>query len=174
MMSGLRIRDAARADTDALLEIYRPYVLDTAVSFELEPPTAAEFAQRIAGAQSQWAWLVAERDGELLGYAYGSAFRSRAAYRWSVETSAYVHAAHRGQGVGRALYERLLALLADKGYCTAYAGIALPNEASVRLHRALGFRDVGTFRRAGRKFGRWHDVSWWQRELRDEPPAEPR
>ena len=88
MMSGLRIRDAARADTDALLEIYRPYVLDTAVSFELEPPTAAEFAQRIAGAQSQWAWLVAERDGELLGYAYGSAFRSRAAYRWSVETFA--------------------------------------------------------------------------------------
>jgi phosphinothricin acetyltransferase len=173
-MTDLRIRDAVSADTEALLAIYRPFVLETSVSFELTPPSAAEFGQRIAAAQSQWAWLVAERDGALLGYAYGSAFRSRPAYRWSVETSAYVHAAHRGQGVGRALYERLLRLLADKGYCMAYAGIALPNEASVRLHEALGFRDVGVFRRAGRKFGQWHDVSWWQRELRDLPPSEPR
>lgn len=172
-MTQLLIRDARSADTEALLAIYRPFVIDTSASFELEPPSAAEFERRIAAAQSQWAWLVAEQAGEVLGYAYGSSFRSRAAYRWSVETSAYVAAAHHGQGIGKALYARLLDLLAEKGYCMAYAGITLPNEASVRLHTSLGFRDVGVFRRAGRKFGGWHDVSWWQRVLRDEPPSEP-
>jgi phosphinothricin acetyltransferase len=171
-MTDLRIRDAVSADTEALLAIYRPLVVETSVSFELEPPSAAEFEQRILAAQSRWAWLVAERGDQLLGYAYGSSFRSRAAYQWSVETSAYVHGAHRGQGVGKALYARLLAVLADRGYCTAYAGITLPNEASIRLHRSLGFGEVGVFRRAGRKFGRWHDVSWWQRELRERPPVE--
>lgn len=169
-MSELTIRDAVSADTQALLAIYRPFVTETAVSFEMEPPSAAEFERRVADAQSKWAWLVAERDGEILGYAYGSSFRSRAAYQWSVETSAYTHGAHRRQGVGRALYERLLGVLANKGYCTAYAGIALPNDASVRLHGSLGFSEVGVFRRAGRKFGRWHDVSWWQLELRGSPP----
>ena len=170
-MSELRIRDAVSADTGALLAIYEPYVIETSVSFELTTPSAEEFEQRIVAAQSRWAWLVAERRGEVLGYAYGSSFRSRAAYQWSVETSAYVGAAHHGQGVGKTLYARLLSVLADKGYCTAYAGITLPNEASVRLHRALGFVDVGVFRRAGRKFSAWHDVSWWQRPLRDEPPV---
>lgn len=170
-MSELRIRDAVSADTEALLGIYRPFVLETAVSFELEAPSAVEFERRIRDAQSKWSWLVAEREGEILGYAYGSPYRSRAAYRWSVETSAYVDGAYRRQGVGKALYAQLLEVLADKGYCTAYAGIALPNEASIRLHQSLGFGEVGVFRRAGHKFGRWHDVSWWQRELRDEPPA---
>lgn len=169
-MSDLHIRDAVSGDTEALLAIYRPFVVETAVSFELEPPPATEFEQRILSAQSKWAWLVAERGGDVLGYAYGSSFRARAAYQWSVETSAYVHGAHLGQGVGKALYVRLLDVLAEKGYCTAYAGITLPNEASIRLHKALGFGEVGVFRRAGHKFGRWHDVSWWQRELRDEPP----
>jgi phosphinothricin acetyltransferase len=169
-MSELRIRDAVSADTEALLGIYRPFVLETPVSFELEPPSAEEFERRIRDAQTKWAWLVAERERDVLGYAYASPYRQRAAYRWSVETSAYVDAAHRRQGVGSALYTRLLEVLAAKGYCTAYAGIALPNEASIRLHQALGFGEVGVFRRAGHKFGRWHDVSWWQRELRDEPP----
>jgi phosphinothricin acetyltransferase len=170
--AALRIRDAVSADAAALLAIYRPLVVETSVSFELEPPSAAEFEQRIRAAQSKWAWLVAERGDELLGYAYGSSFRARAAYRWSVETSAYVQGEHRGQGVGKALYARLLGVLADQGYCTAYAGITLPNEASIRLHKSSGFREVGVFRRAGRKFGKWHDVSWWQRELREEPPTE--
>ncbi len=171
-MAALIVRDAMSADTEALLAIYKPFVVETAVSFELEPPSAAEFEQRIVAAQSKWAWLVAERGDELLGYAYGSSHRSRAAYQWSVEVSAYVHGAHRRQGVGKALYARLLGVLADKGYCMAYAGITLPNEPSIRLHESLGFREVGVFRRAGRKFGRWHDVSWWQRELREEPPTE--
>ncbi|HVR70019.1 MAG TPA: GNAT family N-acetyltransferase [Vicinamibacteria bacterium] len=171
-MTDLRIRDAVRADTEALLAIYRPFVVETAVSFEFVPPSLAEFEQRIVAAQSEWAWLVAERGTESLGYAYAAAFRTRAAYQWSVETSAYVHPAHHGQGVAKALYARLLTVLAEKGYCTAYAGITLPNEASVRLHRSLGFGEVGVFRRAGRKFGKWHDVSWWQRELREKPPTE--
>lgn len=171
-MDGLRIRDATAGDAEGLLAIYRPFVTDTAVSFELEPPTVDEFAARIAKAQSKWAWLVAERDGALAGYAYGSSFRERVAYQWSVEMSAYLAPAFRGQGVARDLYARLAELLAAKGYCTAYAGIALPNEASVRFHQAMGFRAVGVFERAGRKFGRWHDVSWWQRPLRGEPPHE--
>ena len=171
-MIELTIRDAVAADAAALLDIYRPFVLDTPVSFELEPPSTVEFEQRIATARSRWVWLVAERGSDLVGYAYASSYKSRAAYRWSVETAVYVHEDHRGQGVGMTLYSRLMAALAEKGYCTAYAGITLPNEASIRLHRAVGFREIGVFRRAGWKFGRWHDVSWWQRELRDRPPDE--
>ena len=164
------IRDAMVEDVASLLGIYRPFVTDTTVSFELEPPSAEEFAERIRIAQLKWAWLVAEEQGQIAGYAYASSFRTRAAYRWSCEVSAYLAPAFRGRGIARALYERLIDVLVAKGYCTAYAGIALPNEASVRFHQAMGFTAVGVFRRAGRKFGGWHDVSWWQRPLRDEPP----
>lgn len=168
-MSGFVIRDARAADAEAMLAIYRPFVTDTTVSFEEEPPSVAEFERRIASAQEKWAWLVAERDGVILGYAYGTSYRPRAAYRFSVETSAYVNAAHRGQGIGRALYEALLRVLADKGYCTAYAGIVLPNDASIALHTAVGFTAIGVFHRAGFKFGAWRDVSLWERVLRDQP-----
>lgn len=169
-MDEIHVRDALEADTEALLAIYRPFVEETAVSFELVTPSVAEFRERVVSAQSRWAWLVAERAGQVLGYAYGSSFRARAAYQWSVETSAYVDRLHAGKGVGRALYTRLLDVLAELGYCTAYAGITLPNPASVGLHQAMGFTEVGVFRRAGRKFGAWHDVSWWQRVLRASPP----
>jgi phosphinothricin acetyltransferase len=165
----LRIRDATAEDAQSLLEIYLPFVRDTAVSFETEPPTVRDFESRIESAQSRWAWLVGEEEGRVIGYAYATAFRSRAAYRWSAETSAYVREGHRGRGVAKRLYVELLKVLGDKGYCNAYAGIALPNEASVALHRSLGFTPVGVFRRAGWKFGSWHDVSWWQLELREVP-----
>jgi L-amino acid N-acyltransferase YncA len=168
----MQIRDASAADAEALLAIYRPFVTDTAVSFELEPPSVEEFAQRILAAQSNWAWLVAHRAGVVAGYAYATSFRQRAAYKWSVEVSAYLDPAFRGQGVGRALYQQLISILVAKGYCTAYAGVTLPNEASVRFHEALGFTAVGVFRRAGRKFGAWHDVSWWQLALQNEPLRE--
>jgi L-amino acid N-acyltransferase YncA len=163
------LRTARLDDAPALLEIYRPFVTDSAVSFELEPPSVEEFEKRMAQALDRWAWLVAEHDGSLLGYAYATSHRTRGAYRWSVETSAYIHPEHRGQGLGKRLYRELLPILAGQGYCTAYAGIALPNEASVALHRAVGFTPVGVFGRAGWKFGRWHDVSWWQLALRDRP-----
>lgn len=163
------VRDATEADAPALLDIYRPFVQRTAVSFELEPPGVAEFAGRIAKALAGWAWLVAEDDGRLLGYAYGSAHRERAAYRYSTETSVYVAEGARGRGVGRRLYAALFDRLAERGYCNALAVIALPNEPSVALHRAAGFEPVGTIRRAGRKFDAWHDILWMQRKLRDEP-----
>ncbi len=166
------IREARPGDASALLDIYRPFVTDTAVSFELEPPTVSEFEGRIASAQSQWAWLVGERGGQIAGYAYASAFRTRAAYRFTVETSAYVHPAHRGHGVAGALYRRLFEVLIEKGYCNAYAGIALPNDASIAFHKSLGFTSVGVFHRGGWKFGTWHDISWWEVALQDRPPGE--
>ncbi len=165
------IRSAVEADAAALLAIYRPFVESTAVSFETVVPTVEEFATRIAKALTGWQWLVAEQGGQCIGYAYGSSHRQRHAYRWSVEVSAYVHPNHHRRGVGRALYLRLLEELAQKGFCNAYAGITLPNEGSVALHRAVGFEFVGVFKAVGRKFGTWHDVAWFQRVLRDSPSS---
>jgi len=167
MLSDFIIRPADPADAAALLAIYRPYVEGTVVSFEIDVPTQSEFAQRIAKSLAQWGWLVAEHAGQPVGYAYASAFRERAAYRWSAETSAYVDPQFHRHGVGRALYAALLRQLAEKGYRTALAGIALPNEGSIALHRRLGFEQIGVFKSVGRKFDRWHDVSWWQRSLED-------
>lgn len=154
-----------------MLAIYRPFVERSAVSFEVDVPDVAEFAKRIDKANERWQWIVAETEGQCAGYAYGSSHRERAAYRWSVEVSAYVHDAHRRRGVGRALYLALFDVLAARGYCNAYAGITLPNPASVALHRGVGFEPVGVFRNVGWKFGVWHDVAWFQRKLRDAPPS---
>jgi len=167
-----RIRSATEADAAALLAIYRPFVETSAVSFETVMPTVDEFAARIAKALSGWQWLVAERNGRAMGYAYGGLHRERAAYRWSAEVSAYVDPRFHRQGIGRALYLRLFDDLASKGFCNAYAGITLPNDASVALHRSVGFEPVGIFQYVGRKFGKWHDVAWYQRALRDSPPFE--
>jgi L-amino acid N-acyltransferase YncA len=170
------IRDATAADAAACAAIYAPYVRDTAVSFELEPPTPAEMAERIASAQHRHAWLVAEDAGAVLGYAYGTDFKARAAYRFACEVSVYITPQRRRSGVGRALYEVLLPRLAARGYRTAVAGMTLPNEASSQLHRALGFQPVGVFRAVGWKLDAWHDVAFTQRPLLDaiDPPAEPR
>ena len=166
------IRPATEADAPALLEIYRPFVETSAVSFETVTPTVEEFAARIAKALSGWEWLIAERDGRCIGYAYGGLHRERAAYRWSVEVSAYVHPGCHRQGIARALYTQLFDDLARIGYCSAYAGVTLPNDASVALHRGVGFELAGVFRSVGRKFGKWHDVAWFQRTLRTSPPFE--
>lgn len=166
---GPHIRAATVADAAVLLEIYRPIVEGTAISFELTPPTEEEFAARIKKVLGGWSWLVAERDGRCAGYAYGSVHRERPAYRWSTEVSAYVHPDFHRQGIGRALYLELFEQLARKGYCNAFAGVALPNEASVALHRGVGFEPIGVFRNIGWKFDRWHDVAWFQRRLRDKP-----
>src|SRR5260221_11554124 len=133
MPETLTIRSAVEADAAALLAIYRPFVESTAVSFETVVPTVEEFATRIAKALAGWQWLIAERDGQCIGYAYGSSHRQRQAYRWSVEVSAYVHPNHHRRGVGRALYVRLLEELAQKGFCTAYAGTTLPDDGSLAL-----------------------------------------
>jgi len=159
------IRPASESDAAELLDIYRPFVESTAVSFEFEPPSVAEFARRIAKSIADWQWLVAEQDDRCIGYACGSSHRERAGYRWSVEVSAYVHPGHLRRGLGRALYTQLFDDLGRRGYRNAYAGIALPNDASVALHRRTGFEFIGVFKAVGRKFDRWHDVAWYQRAL---------
>jgi len=170
------VRDGMEADAVACAAIYAPYVRDTAVTFETEPPDTAEFARRIAAATARHAWLVLEDDGRVTGYAYGGPFKERAAYRYACEVSVYLEHGLRRSGGGRALYRELFARLADRGFRTVVAGMALPNDASVGLHRALGFEPVGTYRRIGWKHGRWHDVAWAQLTIADgdDPPAEPR
>ena len=163
------IRSATPDDAAALLAIYAPIVESTTISFETQPPTLEEFTARIQKAVAKWAWLVAEQDGQCVGYAYGSMHRERAAYRYSVEVSAYVAESARRQGIGALLYRELFAALAARGYCNALAGIALPNAASVALHESVGFTAVGVFRNIGWKFGAWHDVAWFERQLRDRP-----
>lgn len=161
-MSPVAIRVAEAADAAACREIYAPYVTDTVITFEYEVPSTQEMADRIAASHR---WLVAERDGEVIGYAYAGPFKTRAAYDWSCEVSVYLRPGLRRTGAGRALYERLLDDLTERGFRTAVGVITVPNEASVGLHTALGFRPVGTFARIGWKHGRWHDVHWCQRQL---------
>jgi L-amino acid N-acyltransferase YncA len=171
-MSG-HIRAATPDDAAACAAIYGPYVTDTPISFETEPPSAEQMADRIAGSI---AWFVLEDGGRVAGYAYAGRFHPRAAYRWACEVSAYLELGRRRTGAGRALYDVLLPHLTERGYRIAIAGMTLPNEASVGLHRALGFEPVGTYRRIGYKFGAWHDVAWAQRALAsgEGPPDEPR
>jgi L-amino acid N-acyltransferase YncA len=171
----VNVRDATPTDAAACAAIYAPYVADTAITFEEDAPTAAEMAARIAAAQQAHAWLVLEDEGLVGGYAYAGPYKSRAAYRWSCEVSVYLDPGFHGRGAGRALYETLFDRLAARGYRMLVAGMALPNEASVGLHRALGFETVGTYRRIGWKHGAWRDVLWMQRPLGDDadgpPPA---
>jgi L-amino acid N-acyltransferase YncA len=159
------IRSATAADAPACAEIYQPYVVGTSITFEVVPPTTEQFEGRIEHSQVSYEWLVAERDNTVVGYAYGHRFHERAAYDWSCETSIYLAVAVRRQGVGRALYQELLGRLAGHGYRRAFAGITLPNNASIGLHRALGFGDAGCYRRVGWKNGAWHDVAWMQADL---------
>jgi L-amino acid N-acyltransferase YncA len=159
------VRQASERDAAACAAIYAPYVADTAITFETDAPSRAEMAERIAAASRRHAWLVLEDDGRVVGYAYGTAFNARAAYRWACEVSVYLETGRRRTGGGRALYEALFARLAERGLRIAAAGMTLPNEGSVGLHRAMGFEPVGTYRRIGFKHGRWHDVAWMQREL---------
>jgi L-amino acid N-acyltransferase YncA len=139
-------------------------VTDSWISFELEAPDAAEMTRRIGEYSASHAWLVAEVDGALAGYAYGSPHRSRAAYASSCDVAVYVDPALSRRGIGRTLYAVLLPLLARQ-YHAAFAGIALPNDASIGLHEAMGFTPVGIYREAGWKMGGWRDVGWWQRLL---------
>jgi L-amino acid N-acyltransferase YncA len=164
-MTAIALRRATRADARGVLAIYGPVVRDTAISFEEEVPSEAELAERIATIGARFPWLVAERDGALAGYAYATTFRTRAAYRWTAESSVYVHEAHRGVGLARALMEALLDVLCALGYHTVVAGATMPNDTSARLHESLGFELAGTFPRVGHKFGAWHDVRFWTLDL---------
>ncbi len=171
----LTTRDATEADAGACAGIYAPFVTGTTVSFELEPPDAAEMARRIVAAQEKHAWVVLEQQGEVVGYAYGGPFKAREAYRFASEVSVYLAPQARGLGGGRQLYEALFERLAARGIRVVAAGMTQPNEPSARLHAALGFEPVGTFRRVGWKHGAWRDVTWVQRDLGPvgEPAGEP-
>jgi phosphinothricin acetyltransferase len=173
----VEIRDAdPDRDAAACAEIYAPFVARTAISFEDQSPGEAEMARRIADISSRFPWLVAELDGAVAGYAYASAHRERAAYRWAVDVAVYVRSARQRRGIGRALYETLFERLAAQGFRVACAGITLPNPASVALHETLGFGPVGVYRQIGYKLGVWHDVAWYQRPLAtagSAPPGEP-
>jgi len=161
----LTLRFAESADAAGIAAIYAPIVRDTAISFEVDPPDAAEMAQRIEATAKFFPWLVCDSDGEVGGYAYAGQHRVRAAYRWSADVSVYVHARQRGRGFGRALYAALLDILRAQRLFNAYAGITLPNAASVGLHESVGFRRLGVYRSVGFKLGRWHDVGWWELAL---------
>lgn len=169
------IRPARLTDATDILAIYTPFVTDAAVSFELEPPSVEEMRRRIEETLTKYPWLVDERDGRIVGYAYASGHRARAAYQWCVEVSAYVHAEARRGGIARQLYAALFDQLRAQGFYNAYAGITLPNPASVGFHEAMGFQPIGVYPAIGFKQGKWHDVGWWQLRLRDDddPPSEP-
>jgi phosphinothricin acetyltransferase len=166
----MRIRQAVMTDAVAVQALYAPFVRETVISFEYEPPSVFEMGERIVRSEGLLPWLVCESDdARLIGYAYASKHRERAAYQWSVDVSVYVSPASHRMGVGRRLYSVLFNLLRLQGYVNAYAGITLPNNASVGLHRALGFEPVGVYRNVGYKFGGWHDVGWWALALLARP-----
>ena len=194
------VRNAdAKRDATACAAIYAPHVEHTVASFEIQAPSADEMAARI---ETAFAWVIAEDQHGTLGYAYGSSHRERAAYRWAGDVAleidanhrpakvfrhtigtdsagdvaVYIGAEHHRRGVGRALYTELFKQLRELGLWTLCAGITLPNAASTGLHSAMGFEPVGIYRRIGWKRGAWHDVQWWQLDLRPDesgPPAEP-
>jgi phosphinothricin acetyltransferase len=171
------IRLATKQDAAALAAIYTPYVTDSPISFEEVAPDAAEMARRIRGERPGYhPWLLAEENGEVLGYCASSPFRTRPAYRWTVETGIYLRPDAYGRGIGRSLLDAMCELLEGQGYVAVIGAIALPNPASVALHEKLGFARVGGYRGTGFKQGAWLDVGLWQRDLapRSTQPAEPR
>ncbi len=177
-MNDICIRTATMADVPAMLNIYAPYVRETAISFEYEVPSLQEFEGRLGRTLARYPWLAAERNGEILGYAYASAFHPRKAYEWCAEASIYIAQNARGLGLGSALYARLEHLLKRQGVLLLYACIARPPQedehltfASIRFHTRMGFRTVGEFPRCGFKFNRWYDMVWMEKRLAE--PADP-
>jgi len=161
----VEVRLASHDDAAAIQAIYAPIVSETAVSFEVVPPTVEEMARRRRHDHPSHPWLVATDGDEVVSYAYAHAFAERDAYAWSIATSVYVHSDRRSQGIGRLLYGALLRLAELQGYRRAVAGVTLPNAASVGLHEALGFHPMGLYEKIGWKLGSWHDVLMLQRPL---------
>jgi phosphinothricin acetyltransferase len=170
-------RAAVSSDAEAIQAIYAPFcAADCPISFEIEPPSIEEMSQRIAKISLTLPWIVVQSaEGEVLGYAYASHHKERAAYRWSVDVSVYLAPQARGQGLGTTLYDKLFELLKILGYVNAYAGVTLPNQASEALHKSVGFEPVGVYEKVGYKAGKWHDVAWFYREIQahEDLPAEP-
>jgi len=169
------MRLAETGDAEQVRAIYAPSVTDSAISFESEVPPVSEMAERIRTTLERFPWLVCEHEGNVLGYAYAGPHERRVAYQWSVEVSVYIRADAHRRGVGRGIYRSLLSVLELQGFHRAYAGVTLPNPASVGLHEPIGFERLGVYRDVGYKFGDWHDVGWWQLSLKEKsgPPDPP-
>ena len=159
------IRFAAPADAGRILEIYAPYITDTVISFEYDVPSLADFTARVEKISSKYPYLVYERDGVVVGYAYASPYIERAAYDYTVDLSVYVDAAYCGQNIGECLYASLLDILAKQGFYNAYACITATNQNSLNFHKRMGFTDAGTHPLAGFKHGKWLDVCWYYKRL---------
>lgn len=173
----MRLRNVTVDDAAAIEAIYTPIVRETAISFEWEPPSLADWQQRVQKVTARYPWLVAVDDEQVVrGFAYANTHRDAPSYQWSVNTSVFVHADARGQGIGTALYRELHRQLVALGYFTAFAGIALPNAASVALHESVGYRPLGVYEKVGFKSGQWRDVGWWRKELQpcDREPTMPK
>jgi L-amino acid N-acyltransferase YncA len=169
------IKLATETDASGVLTIYAPFVRETAITFDVTIPSENELRERLKAVLSRTPWLVCTIEGTIAGYAYAGSHNPREAYQWSADCSVYVHAEHRSHGIGRALYTALFSCLRAQGFYNVYAGITLPNAASVALHEAMGFRLVGIYESVGHKLGAWHDVGWWHLALRphDDSPTAP-
>lgn len=159
------IRLIKSADAASVLAIYEPYIKDTSITFEYDVPSLAEFLERIETISVEYPWLVYVENDVILGYAYGCKHRYRTAYQWSVESAIYVSENTHRKGIARHLYETLFAILRLQGFVNVYAGVAIPNEKSEKFHRALGFEELGIFKKIGYKLDKWHDVAWFQLAL---------
>jgi len=161
----MQIRLVSPSDAPQIRDIYAPIVRETPISFEYSVPEIDEIEARITKTLQQYPWLVCEIDGQIAGYTYGSSFRSRTAYQWTTEVTAYIHSSFHRHGIGRGLYTSLFAILQKQGYFNAVSVIAMPNDASIGLHESMGFEKIGIFKNMGYKLEGWHDTGWWQLEL---------
>lgn len=161
----MKIRMIEERDIHAVLDIYKPYIETTAITFETEIPSYEAFAQRVKHKLEQFPWLVYEDEGKIVGYAYASLMRERAAYEWDAELSVYLHKNYHGLGIGSKLYLVLEAILKEMNYVNLYGCITYPNEKSVHLHHKLGYKEIGIFHNCGYKLGRWHDVLWMEKQI---------
>jgi phosphinothricin acetyltransferase len=167
------IRPIRATDAEATLAIYAPYVQNTIISFEYEVPTLSDWENRIRTNTNDYPWLVCEHNGQIVGYAYGSKHRYRTAYSWSPESTIYLAENYHGRGIAVVLYQTLFSLLRLQGYFNVYAGVGLPNKKSESFHQALGFEEIGIFKKVGYKLGNWHDTRWFQLHLANHPQNPP-
>ena len=166
------LRNATITDVPVMLEIYRPYILDTAITFEYEVPSLSEFEGRFLSVTKKYPWLVWEEHGEVLGYAYAGPFKSRAAYQWDADLSIYLRRDCRGNGIGRALYTELENRLRALGYHVLYGIVTSANDASCRFHEAMGYRPIAVFENTGVKFGQWYGITWYEKRIREGIPEQ--
>ncbi|UKN03076.1 N-acetyltransferase family protein [Paracrocinitomix mangrovi] len=168
MTQPFTIRPFQKSDVKQILDIYNYYILNSTSTFEEKELTVTELSERIESITKKYPYLVYEVNGEILGYAYANIFRTRVAYRYSVETSVYVHKDHFRKGIGLSLYKALIPVLKEQGFNSAIGGLTLPNDGSIKLHEMCGFKKIGEFKEVGFKFGNWYGVGFWQLMLQED------